>query len=81
MYIYINPYPNPTPHWLILQVIVVAAAMQKREKYQRFLTQVPLLETLSEFEIMTLADSLAEETYVQMISFCLTVHFSKSYSV
>lgn len=45
------------------KVIVVAAAMQKREKYQHFLSQVPLLESLTEFELMTLADSLTEEEY------------------
>jgi cAMP-dependent protein kinase regulator len=45
------------------KVIVVAAAMQKRETYKGFLQQVPLLESLTEMEIMTLADSLAEEKY------------------
>ena len=45
------------------KVIVVAAAMQKRETYQNFLSQVPILESLTEMEIMTLADSLAEEVY------------------
>lgn len=45
------------------KVIVVAAAMQKRETYKTFLSQVPILESLTEMEILTLADSLAEETY------------------
>lgn len=45
------------------KVIVVAAAMQKRETYKAFLSQVPILESLTEMEILTLADSLAEETY------------------
>jgi len=45
------------------KVIVVAAAMQKREQYKGFLQQVPLLESLTEMEIMTLADSLAEEKF------------------
>ncbi len=45
------------------KVIVVAAAMQKRETYKSFLSQVPILESLTEMEILTLADSLAEETY------------------
>ena len=45
------------------KVIVVAAAMQKREMYVKFLRDVPLLETLNEMEVMTLADSLAEEMY------------------
>lgn len=46
------------------KVIVVAAAMQKREKYKSFLEKVPLLESLTEMEVMTLADSLGEETYI-----------------
>lgn len=45
------------------RVIVVAAAMQKRETYQGFLSKVPILQTLTEMEIMTLADSLIEEKY------------------
>jgi cAMP-dependent protein kinase regulator len=45
------------------KVIVVAAAMQKRETYKSFLSQVSLLESLTEMEILTLADSLAEEKY------------------
>lgn len=45
------------------RVIVVAAAMQKRETYQGFLSRVPILQTLTEMEIMTLADSLIEEKY------------------
>ena len=45
------------------RVIVVAAAMQKREMYQGFLSKVPILQTLTEMEIMTLADSLIEERY------------------
>lgn len=45
------------------RVIVVAAAMQKRETYQGFLSKVPILTTLTEMEVMTLADSLIEEKY------------------
>lgn len=45
------------------KVIVVAAAMQKRETYVGFLKNVPILQSLTEMEIMTLADSLAEERY------------------
>ena len=45
------------------RVIVVAAAMQKREMYQGFLAKVPILQTLTEMEIMTLAYSLIEERY------------------
>lgn len=45
------------------KVIVVAAAMQKREMFVGFLKKVPILESLTEMEIMTLADALAEEKY------------------
>lgn len=48
---------------LSFKVIVVAAAMQKREKYKGFLEKVPLLQSLTEMEVMTLADSLSEEIY------------------
>merc|ERR1711991_1052390 len=44
-------------------IIVVAAAMQKREQYVGFLKDVPILSSLTEMEVMTLADSLSEETY------------------
>lgn len=52
------------------KVIVVAAAMQKREKYKNFLTRVPILESLTEMEVMTLADSLAEESYASDAVIC-----------
>lgn len=45
------------------KVIVVAAAMLKRELYQGFLEKVPILQTCNAGEIQTLADSLVEETY------------------
>jgi cAMP-dependent protein kinase regulator len=48
---------------LSFKCIVVAAAMQKREVYQGFLKGVKLLSECNEGEIMTLADSLAEEKY------------------
>lgn len=52
------------------KVIVVAAAMQKRETYKNFLAQVPILESLTEMEVLTLADSLAEETYQDGQTIC-----------
>ena len=52
------------------RVIVVAAAMQKRETYQGFLSQVPILQTLTEMEIMTLADALVEERYSDQEVIC-----------
>ena len=55
------------------RVIVVAAAMLRREVYQGFLQNVPILATLTEMEVMTLADSLAEETYVDGHMICKQV--------
>jgi len=52
------------------KVIVVAAAMQKRETYKTFLSQVAILETLTEMEILTLADSLAEEKFEDGTTIC-----------
>lgn len=53
------------------KVIVVAAAMQKRETYIGFLKEVPILSSLNEMEVMTLADSLAEETYSDGQTICV----------
>lgn len=58
---------GPVKLWALdrvsFKVIVVAAAMQKREKFVGFLKQVPILESLTEMELMTMADSMAEEKY------------------
>eukprot|EP00595_Chromulina_sp_UTEXLB2642_P003768 CAMPEP_0196764792 /NCGR_PEP_ID=MMETSP1095-20130614/6857_1 /TAXON_ID=96789 ORGANISM="Chromulina nebulosa, Strain UTEXLB2642" /NCGR_SAMPLE_ID=MMETSP1095 /ASSEMBLY_ACC=CAM_ASM_000446 /LENGTH=426 /DNA_ID=CAMNT_0042121243 /DNA_START=110 /DNA_END=1391 /DNA_ORIENTATION=+ len=45
------------------KAIIVAKAMQKRELYEAFLKQVPILSSLTDNELLTLADSLAEEKY------------------
>jgi cAMP-dependent protein kinase regulator len=45
------------------KVIVVAAAMLKRELYQGFLEKVPILKTCHAGEIQKMADALMEETY------------------
>jgi CRP-like cAMP-binding protein len=37
--------------------------MQKREQFVGFLKGVPILESLTEMELMTMADSMAEEKY------------------
>lgn len=60
------------------KVIVVAAAMIKRELYQGFLQKVPILATCNEMEIMTLADSLAEEKvrFFFIISFLFSLLLS-----
>ena len=43
--------------------IVVAASLQKRELYRTFLQTVTILNSLTEVEVLTLSDSLAEEIY------------------
>ncbi len=55
---------------LSFKVIVVAAAMLKRELYQGFLEKVPILSTCNAMEIQTLADSLSEETYEDGAAVC-----------
>lgn len=52
------------------KVIVVAAAMIKRETYQGFLEKVPILSSLNPGEIQTLADSLSEEKYNEGDTIC-----------
>jgi len=52
------------------KVIVVAATMIKREMYQGFLQKVPILSSLNEGEVMTLADSLSEEKYAAGAQVC-----------
>jgi cAMP-dependent protein kinase regulator len=52
------------------KVIVVAATMIKRELYQGFLKKVPILSSLNEGEIMTLADSLSEEKFTKGSTVC-----------
>lgn len=52
------------------KVIVVAAAMLKRETYQGFLDKVSILSELNDGERQTLADSLAEEKYDDGATIC-----------
>ena len=52
------------------KVIVVAAAMLKRETYQGFLDKVSILSELNDGERQTLADSLAEEKYEDGATIC-----------
>ena len=52
------------------QVIVVSAAIQRREKTKALLRQVAVLAPLSDLEMLTLADSFAEETYADGYTVC-----------
>ncbi|KAG2374568.1 hypothetical protein C9374_010587 [Naegleria lovaniensis] len=43
--------------------IVMLNTKRKREMYEDFLKRVPILETLTDYERMTVADALVQETY------------------
>jgi cAMP-dependent protein kinase regulator len=49
------------PH--LCQVLVVSSTLRKRERYMSFLRQVPILETLSEMELLAVADALVPEEH------------------
>lgn len=65
---------TPSKLWALdrvsFKVIVVAAAMLKREQYSGFLKAVPILATLNEMEVSALADALAEEVYEDGSTIC-----------
>ena len=46
------------------KAIVVSATMQRRATHETFLREVPTFKSLTEMEVLTLADVLKEETYV-----------------
>ena len=43
--------------------ILFKTSTQKRDKYRKFLSEVQILQTLSEYERLTLADALVEESF------------------
>jgi cAMP-dependent protein kinase regulator len=45
------------------KVVAMQTAMSRREVYKGFLMDVPLLSTLSEYEVLTLADALEEQSF------------------
>lgn len=49
---------------------MVSAAIQRREKTKALLRQVAVLAPLSDLEMLTLADSFAEETYADGYTVC-----------
>ena len=51
------------PLLISFQVLVVSSTLRKRERYMSFLRQVPILETLSEMELLAVADALVPEEY------------------
>lgn len=52
------------------KVIIAGAALRKRERFVSFLQRVPILQSLSELELMTLADSMTEEKFDNGMTIC-----------
>jgi cAMP-dependent protein kinase regulator len=52
------------------KVIIAGAALRKREMHLAFLNQVQILQSLTEYEKMMLADSLLEEKYGDGTAIC-----------
>lgn len=52
------------------KVIIAGAALRKREKYSTFLQRAPILQSLTELEVMTLADSMTEEKFDSGVVIC-----------
>lgn len=48
---------------IAFKVIIAGAAMRKREIFSTFLKKVPILQSLTEMEVLTLADALTEERF------------------
>lgn len=58
---------GPVKLWALdrvsFKVILMTSAISKRKQYTSFLKEVPILSNLSEYEILTIADSLHEESF------------------
>lgn len=52
------------------KVIIAGAALRKRERFMAFLQRVPILSSLNELEMMTLADSMTEEKFDHGMVIC-----------
>lgn len=50
-------------HHTIRQVILQATTTARRAQHKSFLERVPILEQLTEYEILTIADALVEDAY------------------
>lgn len=50
-------------HHTLLQVILQATTTARRAQHKSFLERVPILEQLTEYEILTIADALVEDSY------------------
>jgi cAMP-dependent protein kinase regulator len=52
------------------KVILMTTTISKRNVYKGFLQQVPILSQLTEYEILTIADALQEETFTDGAVIC-----------
>lgn len=48
---------------VLVQVILQATTTARRTQHKSFLEKVPILAQLTEYEILTIADALVEDTY------------------
>lgn len=53
------------------QVILEATTTARRSQHKSFLEKVPILEQLTEYEILTIADALGEHTYEDGAVVCM----------
>lgn len=53
------------------QVILQATTTARRSQHKSFLEKVPILEQLTEYEILTIADALGEDTYEDGAVVCM----------
>jgi hypothetical protein len=51
-------------------VLVLMGTMRKRERYMQFLRQVPILASLSDMEVMAVADTLGVEEFCEQAVIC-----------
>ena len=52
------------------KTILMTSTMEKRNKYKEFLSAVEMLSELNEYEVLTIADSLNEETHTDQSVLC-----------
>ncbi|KAL7522418.1 hypothetical protein ACHAWX_007101 [Stephanocyclus meneghinianus] len=52
------------------KVVLMKTTMAQRESYRGFLTKVPIFSELTEYEILTIADALIEESFEDNVVIC-----------
>lgn len=63
VYIYPRTYRHYRSLWAPPQIILQATTTARRTQHKSFLERVPILEQLTEYEILTIADALVENSY------------------